>query len=116
MVEKNMSWVTIYMTGESDFREDVRKRLEHSDIQYLQGYIESPNQEITHDLFWLDNLRNLKGFKEAIGAKYIWRHRIRFYTTLESFLASQQSTSDKFSIREQQMVEKMQIRYSDQVL
>ncbi len=115
--EKTMSWITIYISGKTDFREEVRKKLEHSDQRYLQGYIESPRADMTHDLFWMDNRTNLRAFKDTIGAKVIWKHRIRFYTTLEDFMAAQEPLSENnFSVREQQMIEKMQFSFSDQVL
>ncbi len=115
--KKTMSWITIYISGKTDFREEVRKKLEHSDQRYLQGYIESPRADMTHDLFWLDNLTNLRAFKNTIGAKVIWKHRIRFYTTLEDFIAAQQTSSESnFSVREKQMIEKMQLSFSEPVL
>lgn len=80
------------MAGRTDFREEVRSKLEHSGITYLQGYVESFRKDVTHDLFWLDSVRNLRKFKEAIGSKLIWKHRIRFYTSLEVFLSSQKNT------------------------
>ena len=112
-----MSWSTIYITGKSDFRDEVRRRLEHSDQRFLQGYIESPYDDETHDLYWLDGVKNLKAFKEAIGAKLIWKHRIRFYTSLEAFMASRESSSiESFSPHERNMIEKMQMSFSDPVL
>ena len=79
---KNMSWTTIYITGKSDFREEVKKKLEHSDQRYMPGFIEDSSDEFTHDLYWLDGRTDLRTFKEAIGGKIIWKHRLRFYKTL----------------------------------
>ena len=107
--EENMSWSTIYIAGKTDFREDVRKKLEHSDQRYMPGFIESASAEMTHDLYWLDGSTTLKAFKEAIGGKLIWKHRLRFYTTLEEFIASQQTNSgSEFSAREREMIALMQ--------
>ena len=104
-----MSWTTIYITGRSDFREEIRKKLEHSDQRYMPGFIESPGDIIMHDLYWLDGRTDLRTFKEAIGGKLIWKHRLRFYKTLEAFLQSQQEKSGtEFSSREQEMIAEMQ--------
>lgn len=105
---QSMSWTTIYIAGKTDFREEVRNRLEHSDQRYLPGFIESSSSEETHDLYWLDGRTTLQGFKHAIGAKLIWKHRMRFYSTLESFLASQQKEQETgFSLREREMIHEM---------
>jgi hypothetical protein len=107
--KQTMSWTTIYITGKTDFREEVRRKLEHSDQRYMPGFIESSGGEDTHDLYWLDGRTTLRSFKQAIGGKLIWKHRIRFYSTLESFLASQQARKDaEFSEREREMIAEMQ--------
>ena len=107
--EKAMSWITIYITGKTDFREEVKKKLEHSDQRYMPGFIENGSGEMTHDLYWLDGLTDLRAFKEAIGGKLIWKHRMRFYSTLEAFIASQQPKKDnEFSEHEQAMIAEMQ--------
>ena len=106
---KNMSWTTIYITGKSDFREEVKKKLEHSNQRYMPGFIEDSSDEFTHDLYWLDGRTDLRTFKEAIGGKIIWKHRLRFYKTLEAFVLSQQMRSgDEFSSRELEMIAEMQ--------
>lgn len=107
--EKNMSWTTIYISGKTDFREEVKKKLEHSNQRYMPGFIESSSDQATHDLYWLDGRTHLREFKEAIGGKLIWRHRLRFYITLEEFLASQEPKSEtEFTAREQEMIAEMQ--------
>jgi hypothetical protein len=89
-----MSWHTIYITGKSDFRTEVRKKLEYADPRFMPGYIENSSDLDTHDLYWLDGRNNLRAFKMAIGAKLIWKYRLRFFTSLEAFLAFENS-SDK---------------------
>lgn len=114
---KNMSWITVYISGTGDFRDEVRKKLEHSDQRFLQGYIESPDENVTHDLFWLDDKTSLREFKEAISAKLIWKYRMRFYTSLEEFIKSQEvSSSDNFSANEQRLIQKMQLSASVPIL
>jgi len=114
---ENMSWITVYISGNGDFREEVRKKLEHSDQRYLQGYIESPGENTTHDLFWLDDRKSLRDFKEAISAKLIWKYRMRFFTTLEEFMKSQEDdASFNFSANEKRLIQRMQRSTSVQVL
>ena len=84
--EKTMNWTTIYITGQGDFRSELRKRLEHGDQRFMPGYVENSSEMDTHDLYWLDGRTTLQLFKEAIGAKLIWKFRLRFFTTLEDFL------------------------------
>jgi hypothetical protein len=104
-----MSWTTIYITGTTDFREEVKKKLEHSEIEYMPGFIENSQNMETHDLYWIDHIDNLKAFKLAIGGKLVWKHRLRFYSSLEAFLASQQAKSDSsFTEQEKKMIARMQ--------
>lgn len=86
-----MSWKTIYIVGKSDFREEVKKKLEHSSQRVMPGFIDSSSIETIHDLYWLDGRTDLRSFKHAIGGKLIWKHRLRFYHTLEEFLNAQQA-------------------------
>jgi len=85
--KSRMTWSTIYITGKSDFRDEVRKKLEHGEQRYMPGYIENTSELDTHDLYWLDGRTDLRSFKEAIGAKLIWKYRLRFFASLEDFLA-----------------------------
>ena len=84
-----MNWITIYITGESDFRDEVKKKLEHANLDFMPGYVENSTSVNTHDLYWMDDQTDLRSFKEAIGSKLIWKYRLRFYNTLESFIESQ---------------------------
>ncbi len=103
-----MSWTTIYISGKPDFRQDVRRKLEHSSIPHMPGYVESHPGQDPCDLYWLDGTVSLRRVKEALGAKVIWKFRLRFYTTLEEFIASRQSTSDNgLTSREREMISEM---------
>jgi hypothetical protein len=109
-LEQEMSWTTIYITGNSDFREEVKKRLEHSEIDYMPGFIESSTSDEIHDLYWIDHIDNLRAFKLAIGGKLVWKYRLRFYSSLESFLASQQAKTSEtaFTDQERKLIARMQ--------
>jgi hypothetical protein len=86
-----MAWHTVYITGNSDFRTEVRKKLEYADPRFMVGYIENSSELDMHDLYWLDGRNNMRAFKEAIGAKLIWKYRLRFFNSLEAFLVYEDS-------------------------
>jgi len=90
-----MNWNTIYITGRDGFREDVRRKLDHSHLNYMPGYIDNSMSCVMHDLFWLEESINLRTFKEAIGSKLIWKYRLRFFPNLEAFVQSQAEALDK---------------------
>jgi hypothetical protein len=103
-----MSWITLYISGKSDFRQDVRRKLEYSSIAHMPGYMETNPGQDPADLYWLDGNASLRKVKEAIGAKLIWKHRLRFYSSLEAFMASQQAPADNgFTAREREMITEM---------
>jgi hypothetical protein len=105
-----MGWVTIYITGKTDFREDVGKRLEDSDLKLMPGYTGgSGDPEVFNDLYWVDEKVKLRELKEAIGSKLIWKHRLQFYTTLEAFVESQNArrNSTEFTTEEKALLEEM---------
>lgn len=86
-----MGWITVYITGKSDFREEVLKKLEGSDVNFMPGNTGASSDMDTHDLYWLDEKVDLKEFKRAIGSKLIWKYRLNFFTSLEAFIASQKN-------------------------
>ncbi|MEQ8424341.1 MAG: hypothetical protein RIA63_06500, partial [Cyclobacteriaceae bacterium] len=57
--------------------------------------------ESDHDMYWLDKNVSLRSFKEAIGAKAIWKYRIKFFGTLEQFIASQEKVEDRSALTPQ---------------
>lgn len=105
-----MNWITIYVTGRSDFRDDVRRKLGRSDIEFMPGYVENTSAAAPHDLYWLNGFTDLRKFKEAIGGKLIWKYRLRFFTNLEDFLSfqSEQLHDNEFTAHELIMIEEMQ--------
>jgi len=66
-----------------------------------------PGQEPA-DLYWLDGTTSLRKVKEAIGSKVIFKYRLRFYTSLEAFMASVQAPPETgFTSREREMITQM---------
>ena len=98
-----MSWTTIYITGRADFRSEVRKKLEHADQRFMAGYIENSSNLDTHDLYWLDGRTELRLFKLAIGGKLIWKYRLRFFTSLEEFLAFENNRKDNDAFTDEEL-------------
>ncbi len=85
-----MNWSTLYITGRADFRTDVRKKLDHTELNIIPGYIDNVAfKRGVHNLYWLDETVDLRTFKEALGSRLIWKYRLRFYTNLEDFIQAQ---------------------------
>jgi hypothetical protein len=97
-----MNWNTVYITGRSDFREEVRKKLEPSNLNFMPGYIDNSATKYMHDLFWLDETTDVRVFKEAIGSKLIWKYRLHFFSSLEEFLQSR-STGNELALTQEDL-------------
>jgi hypothetical protein len=90
-----MNWTTLYISGREDFREEVRKKLEHTDLKVMSGNIgKNMPGPGTDDLYWLESNTALRTFKEAVGGKLIWKYRLRFFANLEDFLRYQDSRKE----------------------
>lgn len=90
---KTMNWTIVYITGRRDFQEEVRKKLEHSDLKFMPGYVDNSSAAVNHDLYWLSDQTEVREMKEAIGSKLVWKYRLRFHTNLETFIESQDNTA-----------------------
>jgi hypothetical protein len=96
-----MGWVTIYITGKGDFREDVREKLVDSDLNLMPGYNGgSGDSELFNDLYWIDEKIKLREIKQVIGAKLIWKYRLGFYESLEAFIEAQNKNSNELNAEE----------------
>lgn len=93
-----MGWMTVYITGKSDFREEVLKKLESSDVDFMPGSTGASSDMDTHDLFWLDEKVDLRTVKGAIGGKLIWKYRLNFFTSLEAFIESQKNKKKEHEV------------------
>jgi len=88
-----MNWTTIYITGRPEFQPEVRKKLEHSKLDFMPGYVDNTTANVTHDLYWLNDQTELREMKEAVGSKLIWKYRLKFHASLEPFLQEQENTA-----------------------
>ena len=98
-----MGWITVYITGRSDFREEVLKKLDGSDINFMPGNIGAASDMDTHDLYWLDERVDIRKFRQAIGSKLIWKYRLRFFTSLEAFIESQKNIRKEREVPEEDL-------------
>ena len=93
-----MNWTTVYIVGRADFREEVRKKLDHTELTFMPGYIgDSYDAKICYDLYWFEEGTYLREVKKAIGARLILRYRLRFYPSQEEFLNSQRCAKNDFT-------------------
>jgi hypothetical protein len=88
-----MNWTTIYITGRPGFQAEVRKKLEHSKLDFMRGYVDNTTAPVTHDLYWLNDQTELREMKEAVGSKLVWKYRLKFYASLEAFLQLPENTA-----------------------
>jgi len=101
-----MNWKTVYIVGKDRFCEDVKKHLERSGIDFMKGY-DSQEAAQDHELFWVPEDMSIRTLKESIGAKTVFKYRLRFYESLEQFIETINST--EFTDEERRKVEKMRM-------
>jgi hypothetical protein len=94
-IDRTMGWVTLYITGKGDFREEVREQLEKSDLDIMPGYTGMVSPEEVHDLYWVDEKTDVRAFKEAIGSKLVWKYRLHFFPSFEAFIEAQNKQKSK---------------------
>lgn len=78
-----MVWKTLYTTGRVGSDRVVNGFLRKLKIEFITG---SFNQEGTY-LFWVTDNFDLKRFRRKIGGKMTFRYRLRFFFSVDSFIA-----------------------------
>ncbi|GAB1444790.1 hypothetical protein MASR2M41_04150 [Flammeovirgaceae bacterium] len=73
----------------------------------MPGYIGSSSGVASHDMYWIDKNLDDRAFKQAIGAKTIWKYRIRVYRSLEAFVTSQNKETTSFTDHDLELIEEM---------
>ena len=76
-----MGWITVYIKGKSGFEHDVLEKLNGSDFPFMPGSSEKGLM-----LCWIPDQKTVHSFKQAIGSKIVFRHRLRFYTNVEALI------------------------------
>jgi hypothetical protein len=89
-----MNWTTLYIQGRPGFDSDVLRNLEHSRVDFLHG----TSVESGVCLYWVNEKTNLREIKLAIGAKTIFKYRLRFYPTIEEIIESQHNVREDSSL------------------
>lgn len=74
---------TIYIKGKGQYKRNVRKALSKTDIliegvDFVEGLEGSDFM-----LIWLREDLELRSLKLGITAKYVWKHRLKFYFSIE---------------------------------
>lgn len=80
-------WIPVYVTGRDGFSDKLTEALSLSGLPFMPGYYHDSNAHTAHTLVWIDENTPLSKYKEALGARTIWKHRIRFFRTLREFTA-----------------------------
>lgn len=99
-----MGWVTIYIAGKPDFEQGVLHHLGRSGFAFLPG--SSDDSDLA--LYWVNETAKLHDFKKAIGAKSIFKYRLRFYASVELFHEEHKvKNATQFTMHEKEMIHKM---------
>jgi hypothetical protein len=102
-----MEWSTVYIAGKPGFKDEVMRNLYHSRFPSMPGSAENN----TLCLFWIDERSTLREFKKAIGSKTVFKYRLQFYSSIESYMLSQpKQDDDLFSEQEIQLMGQMTAR------
>jgi hypothetical protein len=98
---KHMGWITIFIRGNTGCGPDIMRQMEHSNIVHLPGTIIG---EDNIGLYWVDEKTNLRDFKKAIGSKTIFKHRLRFFSSLEQLNEFYGETPDDSATSEEEVI------------
>lgn len=96
-----MAWSTLYITGRPGFDEAVLNYFKKSHVDFLTG---SFNEDGLY-LYWITEDFILKNFKKTIGSKVIFKYRLRFFLSVDTFVASEnrQKRNHHFTPDQEQM-------------
>lgn len=102
-----MGWKTIYIHGNTGCGPDIMRQMEHSNIIHMPGTIVG---EDNIGLYWVDEKTDLRAFKKAIGSKTIFKHRLRFFSSLEKLNEFYDGSPDEsFTPQEEAMIHTMSV-------
>jgi hypothetical protein len=76
------NWITIYITGIKKYQVSVEKGLLKSKLVEGRDYIHGANGS-DYALLWIRDDLDLREVKLAIGSKYVWKHRMRFFKSYD---------------------------------
>ena len=96
---------TIYIKGIKKYNVSIYKGLRKSGLIEGRDYIIGLGG-IDFALYWVNEHVSLKDFKLAIGAKYIWKHRMRFYCNVND-VTPKPTIEDGFSDKEIELMSRV---------
>ena len=96
-----MSWATIYIRGRNGFQNAITSKLRG---MWLLGSPEAMGDLI---MFWLPQNITERNLKISIGSKLIFKYRLQFISNLNCHLKLRWEESTKFSVSENEMIDKM---------
>jgi len=95
-----MGWITVYIKGKSGFEEEVLDRLNGSDFPFMPG----TSYEKGLMLCWIPDQKTVRSFKQAIGSRIVFRHRLRFYTNVEALIEQNHNHKSDQEVSEREEV------------
>ena len=100
-----MGWKTIYISGRDGFEDEVLKELARSGFPHMPGTPEGENLYI----FWIEDKSDVDDLKKAIGAKLVFKYRLRFFTSHEEYLGVQGliTPRSRLTAKEEEMIGEM---------
>jgi hypothetical protein len=96
-----MKWMAVYVTGRPGFDRKVERYLKKLDISFMTGSFSAANTY----LFWITDEFDIDSFKWRIGSRRIFKHRLRFFSDVNSFITSRDKNKRKhnFNSNQEQM-------------
>lgn len=103
---------TIYIKGRKKYKKNIRKGLDKSKLIEGYDFIEGLGGN-DHVLMWIREDLDLRDFKLAISAKYVWKNRLRFYKSIDEMKPKR--IDDGFSSSEISLMNEMKNRTFDRL-
>jgi hypothetical protein len=96
-----VKWVGMYVTGRFGFDNKVVHYLKKLDISFMTGSFCATDTY----LFWIPDDFDLNSFKRKIGSRCIFKHRLRFFLDVNSFVTyrDKNEKKHKFNSGQEQM-------------
>jgi hypothetical protein len=95
---------TIYIKGIKKYKVSLIKGLDKSDLIEGKDYIQGLAGD-DHALYWINDHVTLRDFKLAIGAKFVFKHRMRFFNTIDEM--KPKIVDEGFNESEKQFLDKI---------
>lgn len=84
---------TVYIKGILHYKKRIRKQLNKSHLIEGKDYIEGLS-ESDYALIWICEGMDIRELKLEISAKYVWRHRLKFYNNINEMYPVPENNSE----------------------